>query len=99
MAARLDWLTPLAEEWRDLAMFAARYYQRCLGEVMLPSLPPSLREPEGWPRLAQRARAEAYQVVPARIPALLDAVPVRARSVRALAQGLADRAEGHVKGR
>ncbi|CAG9174022.1 Primosomal protein N' [Cupriavidus laharis] len=96
VSGRLDWLAPLAEEWRDLAAFAARYYQRCLGEVMLPALPPSLREPEGWPRLAQRARTEAYRVVPAHVPALLEAVPVRARSVRALAQALADRAEGRM---
>lgn len=40
----LDDLPPLAPDWLRLAAFAARYYQRPLGEVMLPALPAGLRK-------------------------------------------------------
>ncbi|MBC8077197.1 MAG: primosomal protein N', partial [Chloroflexales bacterium] len=40
----LEGLSPLDEAWRDLVAFAARYYQRALGEVALAALPPQLRE-------------------------------------------------------
>lgn len=36
-------LPPLDEHWRALIGFAARYYQRALGEVALAALPPQLR--------------------------------------------------------
>ncbi|GLC95279.1 primosomal protein N' [Cupriavidus sp. TA19] len=92
VAQRLDWMPPLPPDWIALAAFAARYYQRRLGEVMLPALPPALREPDGWPGLAQRARTDEYRLLPEHVDNLLAAVPPRARSVRALAQGLAERA-------
>ena len=37
-------LPPLPATWRDLVAFAARYYQRSLGEVALAALPPQLRD-------------------------------------------------------
>lgn len=40
----LDDLPPFSEDWLRLARFAADYYQRPLGEVMLPALPPPLRK-------------------------------------------------------
>ncbi|OWT59302.1 primosomal protein N' [Candidimonas nitroreducens] len=40
----LDDLPPLPADWLALAGFAAQYYQRPLGEVMLPALPASLRK-------------------------------------------------------
>ncbi|PLC54405.1 primosomal protein N' [Pollutimonas nitritireducens] len=40
----LDDTPPMPPDWLRLASFAARYYQRPLGEVMLPALPPSLRK-------------------------------------------------------
>ncbi|MGH8785059.1 MAG: primosomal protein N', partial [Cupriavidus necator] len=92
VAQRLDWMPPLQPDWIELAAFAARYYQRRLGEVMLPALPPALREAESWPGLAQRARTDEYRLLPEHAEALLAAVPPRARSVRALAQALAERA-------
>ncbi|WP_051975174.1 primosomal protein N' [Cupriavidus necator] len=92
VAQRLDWMPPLPPDWIELAAFAARYYQRRLGEVMLPALPPALREAESWPGLGQRARTDEYRLLPGRADDLLAAVPPRARSVRALAQALADRA-------
>lgn len=88
VAQHLDWLPPLGAHWIALAEFAARYYHRCLGEVMLPALPPALREAEGWARLSLRARSEHYRVVPGQDAALLAAVPPRARTVLALAQAL-----------
>lgn len=40
----LDDLPPMPEDWMRLARFAAQYYQRPLGEVMLPTLPSGLRK-------------------------------------------------------
>ncbi len=40
----LDDTPPMSPDWLRLAFFAAQYYQRPLGEVMLPALPPSLRK-------------------------------------------------------
>src|SRR5207245_5918492 len=43
VSAVLDALPPLGDAWRDLVAFAARYYQRSLGEIALAALPPQLR--------------------------------------------------------
>lgn len=40
----LDDTAPLPGDWMRLAAFAAQYYQRPLGEVILPALPSSLRK-------------------------------------------------------
>lgn len=40
----LDDLPPLPADWMKMAAFAAQYYQRPLGEVMLPALPAGLRK-------------------------------------------------------
>lgn len=40
----LDDTEPLPTDWLRLAAFAAQYYQRPLGEVILPALPSSLRK-------------------------------------------------------
>ena len=42
LAIRND-IEPVSSEWLDLCHFAASYYQRPLGEVILPSLPKKLR--------------------------------------------------------
>ncbi len=44
IAQVLDDLPPLPADWIRLAKFAAQYYQRPLGEVMLPALPAGLRK-------------------------------------------------------
>ncbi len=44
IAGALDGLPPLGAAWLDLVAFAARYYQRALGEVALAALPPQLRD-------------------------------------------------------
>lgn len=85
---RIDWMAPLSASWMGLARFAARYYHRRLGEVMLPALPPSLRETETWERLGQRAQTTQYRVRPGQADMLLAAAPPRARTVRALAEAL-----------
>ncbi len=89
---RLAWLPPLNAHWLALAAFAAAYYHRRLGEVILPALPPGLRDPQAWPRLAARARTEQFRLRDGCAEALLAAVPPRARSVGALAKALIDAA-------
>ncbi len=44
VGAVLEALPPLSDAWRDLVSFAARYYQRSLGEIALAALPPPLRD-------------------------------------------------------
>lgn len=44
----LDDLPPLPSKWIELMAFASRYYQRPLGEVMLPALPPPLRKASAY---------------------------------------------------
>ncbi|MEI8168238.1 MAG: primosomal protein N' [Rhodoferax sp.] len=44
ITATLDGIAPLSPAWRQLVSFAARYYQRSLGEVALAALPPQLRD-------------------------------------------------------
>ncbi|WP_280817529.1 primosomal protein N' [Variovorax sp. TBS-050B] len=44
VGAVLDGLAPLGAPWRDLVAFAARYYQRSIGEIALAALPPQLRD-------------------------------------------------------
>jgi primosomal protein N' (replication factor Y) (superfamily II helicase) len=55
--AVLDGIAPLDAPWRALVEFAARYYQRAIGEVALAALPPQLREIDG----AQLARKQKLQ--------------------------------------
>lgn len=46
----LDDLPPLTSAWLDMAKFAADYYQRPLGEVMLPVMPARLRSVAAYTR-------------------------------------------------
>lgn len=48
IVAVLDDLPPLPDDWLRLADFAARYYHRPLGEVLLPVLPPPLRKSSAY---------------------------------------------------
>jgi primosomal protein N' (replication factor Y) (superfamily II helicase) len=54
----LDDVAPLDAVWRALVEFAARYYQRAIGEVALAALPPQLREIDGV-QLARRQKLQA----------------------------------------
>ncbi|SIR70572.1 primosomal protein N' [Pseudacidovorax sp. RU35E] len=58
VTAVLEGLPPLSAGWRDLVAFAARYYQRAIGEVALAGLPPQLRE-LGAEQLARRLARKA----------------------------------------
>ena len=58
VGAALDALAPLGDAWRDLVAFAARYYQRSLGEVALAALPPQLRD-LSTAQLARRLKRKA----------------------------------------
>ncbi len=61
VAGVLDGLAPLDAGWRRLVAFAARYYQRGLGEVALAALPPQLRDLTAE-QLARRLRRPAGPV-------------------------------------
>ncbi len=76
-------LPPLDSHWRGLVAFAARYYQRALGEVALAALPPPLRDlsPE---QLARRLKR----------PARAGLAPVAADTPRALSAEQADVLQG-----
>ena len=60
VAAALDALAPLGDAWRDLVSFAARYYQRSLGEIALSALPPQLRDLNAL-QLARRLKRRSAQ--------------------------------------
>jgi primosomal protein N' (replication factor Y) len=44
VVARVSGVSPLSADWLALASFAARYYHRPVGEVMLPGLPVAMRK-------------------------------------------------------
>ena len=67
LGTALDALTPLGAAWRDLVAFAARYYQRSLGEIALSALPPQLRDLSGV-QLARRLKRRAGPVGAAEQP-------------------------------
>ncbi len=56
----LDGIAPLDAAWRALVEFAARYYQRAIGEVALTALPPQLREIDGA-QLVRRQKLQAMR--------------------------------------
>jgi primosomal protein N' (replication factor Y) (superfamily II helicase) len=57
-------LPPLPADWRALVEFAARYYQRSLGEVALAVLPPELRKLDDA-AIAKRLRRKRDHLIPA----------------------------------
>ncbi|MFT3779304.1 MAG: primosomal protein N' [Ottowia sp.] len=58
LAGAFEGLAPLADDWRRLIEFTARYYQRALGEVALAALPPQLRTLSGA-QMARRLKRQA----------------------------------------
>lgn len=75
----LDDLPPFDEDWLRMARFAADYYQRPLGEVMLPTLPPPLRKPTAYQGKRSAggpvARLDNRKRKPVRAPAKADQPP------------------------
>ena len=67
IGAVLEALAPLDDAWRNLVAFAARYYQRSLGEIALAALPPQLRDLSAV-QLARRLKRKSAGGEPARIP-------------------------------
>ena len=59
----LDCLPPLPPDWRALVEFAAKYYQRSLGEVALAVLPPELRKLDNT-GLAKRVKKKRDHLIP-----------------------------------
>ena len=94
----LDDLLPMPDDWMRLTAFAARYYQRPLGEVMLPALPVPLRKvsaytgkgARGGP-VARADRRKAAAPVPVAGP---DAMPVLNEEQQAAVQAISA-ASGH----
>ena len=64
IAGVLEGIAPLDAHWRRLVAFAARYYQRNLGEIALAALPPQLRDLDTV-QLARRLRRPAAPPAPA----------------------------------
>jgi primosomal protein N' (replication factor Y) (superfamily II helicase) len=60
--AKLDQAPNFPRSWQELVRFSARYYQRSLGDIALPTLPKTLRIP---PNLKERK--SAFERVQARI--------------------------------
>src|SRR5690606_55152 len=87
----LDDLPPLPDDWLRLARFAAQYYQRPLGEVMLPTLPASLRKVSAYQgkrsaggpvkRSDARQGAKPMPVQPAPVPVLNAAQQAAAQAI------------------
>jgi len=82
VAGVLDALPPLGEAWRDLVAFAARYYQRSLGEIALAALPPQLRDLSAT-QLARRLRRRAQTTPEAQLPTgtALDPTPEQSQAL------------------
>ncbi len=85
IAAVLDGLAPLGEAWRDLVAFAARYYQRSLGEIALAALPPQLRD-LSTVQLARRLKRPAVKAANAADGQRDAALPLTAEQADALAR-------------
>ncbi|CAN5914024.1 primosomal protein N' [soil metagenome] len=85
VSAALDALAPLGEAWRDLVAFAARYYQRSLGEVALAALPPQLRD-LSTAQLARRLKRKVTGRVDVLVDEAANAVSLSPEQETALAR-------------
>ena len=84
VGAALDALAPLGEAWRDLVTFAARYYQRSLGEIALAALPPQLRDLSSVQLMRRLKRQGSPVMDPPGADAAAGALPVSAEQADAL---------------
>jgi primosomal protein N' (replication factor Y) len=79
-------VAPLSAEWLKLTDFCARYYQKPIGEVMLPALPPRLRTGKPWPK------PECAYELSMPLEQVLEQLDSRAKRKRALAERMDGRA-------
>ncbi|PWW45631.1 replication restart DNA helicase PriA [Melaminivora alkalimesophila] len=86
IAGVLEGLAPLDAPWRRLVQFAARYYQRSVGEVALAALPPQLRE-LGPEQLARRLRRAPAPSSPATAAPEVVPSPEQAHAMAAIEAG------------
>jgi primosomal protein N' (replication factor Y) (superfamily II helicase) len=87
--APLEGIAPLDAAWRALLEFAARYYQRGIGEVALAALPPQLRELDAT-QLARRHQRQAQRAAKLAAAATKAAHATKAATARTV--GTADTA-------
>ena len=82
--AVLPEIASLSNAWRALMAFAARYYQRSLGEVALAALPPQLRELDAA-QMAKRIKRKGKSDDAARVDAVApDLVALSAEQASAI---------------
>ncbi|QKV54539.1 replication restart helicase PriA [Comamonas antarctica] len=93
IAGVLDGIAPLPDAWRRLVAFAARYYQRSIGEIAMAALPPQLREltPEQLARRLKAAKAAAKAAAADAAPALVALSAEQEQVVAQIAAGAAER--------
>lgn len=99
IAGVLEGIAPLPDAWRRLVAFAARYYQRSIGEIAMAALPPQLREltPEQLARRLKPAKAASAKAASAKAapvaaaPALLALSAEQEQVVAQIAAGEAGR--------
>jgi primosomal protein N' (replication factor Y) (superfamily II helicase) len=84
--ASLEEIAPLNAAWRALAQFAARYYQRSLGEVALAALPPQLRELDALQLARRFKRKKAAKESAQETPVATDSIALSAEQKRAIDQ-------------
>jgi primosomal protein N' (replication factor Y) len=85
-------LPPLPADWRELVAFAARYYQRSLGEVALAVLPPELRKLDDA-GIAKRVKRRRASPDPPAVAAPIERPPLtpeQSTAMAALAAGAAE---------
>ncbi len=95
VATVFEGLPPLPARWRETVAFAARYYQRGIGELAVSVLPPELRSVDqaSLARRLTRTLARAGPGVAIGSPSLpIDLNPAQREAVAALCEALADAA-------
>ena len=84
--ASLEEIAPLNAAWRALAQFAARYYQRSLGEVALAALPPQLRELDALQLARRLKRKKTAEEGSKETKNATDSIALSAEQIRAIDQ-------------
>ena len=59
-------ISPLSDDVLEMAEFAAHYYQRTIGEVLLPSIPKLWRQKNKWSLLSKEKRQKKKELAPSK---------------------------------